>query len=117
MGKGWVIGWLAAQTIDHEAWVLGIALCPIVGHLFPVFLKFQGGKGVATSAGVFLALAPLAVRPEHQGKGVGSALTKAGIRACTARGLAAEFVLAALVSMNWLFVLRVLPSDRACLDL
>src|SRR3989338_823323 len=37
-------------------WVLGIAA--ILGHSFPVWLKFRGGKGVATSLGVFLAIAP-----------------------------------------------------------
>lgn len=59
MGKGWAVGWLAAQTMDHEAWVLGIALCPILGHLFPVFLGFQGGKGVATAIGAVGGVAPL----------------------------------------------------------
>jgi glycerol-3-phosphate acyltransferase PlsY len=34
------------------------ALFAVVGHMFPVWLKFRGGKGVATSVGVFLALAP-----------------------------------------------------------
>jgi len=58
MGKGWAVGWLAAQTMDHEAWVLGIALCPILGHLFPIFLKFQGGKGVATAMGAVGGVAP-----------------------------------------------------------
>src|SRR6476660_8495230 len=37
------------------------AVAAIVGHIFPVFLKFKGGKGVATGVGVFLVLAPLAV--------------------------------------------------------
>jgi glycerol-3-phosphate acyltransferase PlsY len=42
--------------------VAGIAaICAILGHVFPVWLKFKGGKGVATGVGVFLALAPKAV--------------------------------------------------------
>jgi glycerol-3-phosphate acyltransferase PlsY len=36
------------------------ALAALVGHCFPVWLKFKGGKGVATALGVFLALCPLA---------------------------------------------------------
>ena len=41
--------------------IAAAAIAVIVGHIFPVWLKFRGGKGVATGAGVFLALAPLAV--------------------------------------------------------
>ncbi len=36
------------------------AFAVLVGHCFPVWLKFKGGKGVATALGVFLALSPLA---------------------------------------------------------
>jgi len=42
-------------------WIGAAALAAIIGHIFPVFLKFKGGKGVATGVGVFLILAPLAV--------------------------------------------------------
>ena len=40
-------------------WVAAIALAAIVGHCYPVWLKFRGGKGVATSLGVFLVIDPL----------------------------------------------------------
>jgi glycerol-3-phosphate acyltransferase PlsY len=43
---------------EYAAWVGLAAFC---GHVFSVFLRFKGGKGVATALGVFLALSPLAV--------------------------------------------------------
>jgi putative acetyltransferase len=61
----------------------------LVGHVLFSRLPIEGAKGRVTEAA---ALAPLAVRPEHQGRGVGSALTTAGIKACAARGLAAIVV-------------------------
>lgn len=48
--------WIAADWI-----VLGSAVAAIAGHIFPVWLRFRGGKGVATGAGVFLVLHPIAV--------------------------------------------------------
>ena len=42
-------------------WIAVAGIVAIVGHMFPVWLRFRGGKGVATGVGVFLVLAPIAV--------------------------------------------------------
>ena len=42
-------------------WVALAALAVMLGHMFPVWLRFRGGKGVATGVGIFLVLAPIAV--------------------------------------------------------
>ena len=52
------LGLSAPETLGAEALGLAVAVAPIVGHVFSIFLRFRGGKGVATSLGVFLALAP-----------------------------------------------------------
>jgi glycerol-3-phosphate acyltransferase PlsY len=48
-----------AQLLVPE-WVAACGLAALCGHLFPVWLRFRGGKGVATALGVMLAAAPLA---------------------------------------------------------
>lgn len=58
MGKGWVVAWTAAQTLDSPIMVFLVALTPVLGHLYSVFLHFRGGKGVATALGVVLGVAP-----------------------------------------------------------
>ena len=51
--------WLAGGNTD---WVVAAAaIAVLLGHIFPVWLGFKGGKGVAPGVGVFLALAPIAV--------------------------------------------------------
>ena len=46
---------------NAEWWVAAAAIATIVGHIFPVWLGFRGGKGVATGVGIFLVLAPVAL--------------------------------------------------------
>ena len=46
---------------DFYWWVVLAAVAVMLGHMFPVWLRFRGGKGVATGVGVFLVLAPIAV--------------------------------------------------------
>jgi acyl phosphate:glycerol-3-phosphate acyltransferase len=53
---------LIARIALSDAWAVGaVGLAAFAGHLFPVFLRFSGGKGVATAGGVYLALAPAAL--------------------------------------------------------
>lgn len=53
---------LAARvTGDSAAWMIVAGLCALVGHCYPIWLKFKGGKGVATAAGIFLVLSPWAL--------------------------------------------------------
>jgi len=50
------------RSNDHAVWWIGACgVITMLGHIFPVWLRFRGGKGVATGVGVFLILAPLAV--------------------------------------------------------
>lgn len=56
-GKGYFSVWLTAHlTDDNPRWMILAAVLTLVGHTFPVWLKFQGGRGVATGAGVFLPI-------------------------------------------------------------
>ncbi len=61
--KGWLAVYLAQRFAD--TWGVGdfglaaVALAVFMGHLYPVFLRFAGGKGVATAAGVLFAIHPV----------------------------------------------------------
>jgi glycerol-3-phosphate acyltransferase PlsY len=78
-GKGWLAVWLANRMTHGDAAVMVVCgIFALVGHCFPVWLRFRGGKGVATAAGIFAALCPEA--------------------------LLAALILFALVVWNWRFV-------------
>jgi acyl phosphate:glycerol-3-phosphate acyltransferase len=66
VGKGFAAVVLARYltSATGTTWVVSLsAVAAIVGHVFPIWLGFRAGKGVATGLGVLLALAPLAVGP------------------------------------------------------
>lgn len=60
--KGWLPVWYFPQRDQTAAWewALAYAAAAILGHVFSFWVRFKGGKGIATSAGAFLALAPWA---------------------------------------------------------
>jgi acyl phosphate:glycerol-3-phosphate acyltransferase len=60
-GKGALAVMLAARLTSESAlWMMVAGFCALLGHCFPIWLKFHGGKGVATAAGMFLVLCPIA---------------------------------------------------------
>jgi glycerol-3-phosphate acyltransferase PlsY len=62
IAKGYLAVWVAARLVDNnELWLSASALAVMAGHAYPVFLKFQGGKAVASFVGAFLRLTPLAL--------------------------------------------------------
>ena len=61
--KGWFAVWLALRLADRfgvdETGIALVAIAVFIGHLWPVFFKFVGGKGVATALGVLIGIHPL----------------------------------------------------------
>lgn len=62
IAKGWFAVWMMARfTQSDPVWMATASVAVVLGHAFPIFLKFQGGKAVASFVGAALALAPLAL--------------------------------------------------------
>jgi glycerol-3-phosphate acyltransferase PlsY len=59
VGKGAVAVWLMRIYNPESVWIAAAVLAAVMGHCYPVWLKFDGGKGVATGLGAFLVIAPL----------------------------------------------------------
>lgn len=57
--KGYAAVWLAARwTNGNMRWMIAAAVLAVIGHMFPIWLGFRGGKGVATGLGVFIPICP-----------------------------------------------------------
>jgi len=62
IAKGYLAVWIAGRLTEDDAiWTSVAALAVMAGHAFPVFLRFQGGKAVASFIGAFLRLTPWAL--------------------------------------------------------
>ena len=62
--KGMIPIGIAIQLNVSDLWLAGVGLSAFLGHVFPIFLGFRGGKGVATALGVYLVISPIAVLME-----------------------------------------------------
>ena len=67
VGKGMLAVWLAGQTAqsadDRQMFAMAAGAAAVLGHVWPVFFGFRGGKGAATVVGVLLMLWPLVLLP------------------------------------------------------
>jgi glycerol-3-phosphate acyltransferase PlsY len=59
IGKGALSVFLMQRYNPESGWVAAAMLAVVVGHCYPVWLKFRGGKGVAAGFGAFVVIAPL----------------------------------------------------------
>jgi len=61
VAKGYLAIWVAYSVSGELTFVLLSGLFAVIGHNYSLFLKFKGGKGLATSLGIFLALSPQSI--------------------------------------------------------
>ena len=63
IAKGWFPTFFFVRWDGHPdtRWALAYGAAAIIGHVFSIYVRFKGGKGVATGTGVFFALAPIAI--------------------------------------------------------
>jgi glycerol-3-phosphate acyltransferase PlsY len=103
VAKGFVPAFLFPRwdSSPDWRWALAYGVAAIVGHVFSVYMRFKGGKGVATGAGVFLGLAPLAA-------GVAAAVWLAALRAGRMVSLASILATLTLVIVLWI---RAYPME------
>lgn len=111
--KGWAPVFVFTRWDSSPAWQWALAYggAAILGHVFPAYTHFRGGKGVATGAGVFLALAPLAV-----GIGFAAWLAVLGLfRMVSLASLAATLTLLAVLLVSERRLAVVVLGAAVCL--
>jgi len=108
LAAGWWFGWLggeAAMSPAAAAQWLGVGVAAILGHVFPIYLKFSGGKGVATSFGAILGVWPWLTLPALGAAATwllfAGALRYVGLASVTASVLLPGFYLLAAASAGW----------------
>ena len=76
VGKGLVVAALARWAVEGDAWLIAAAgTTAVIGHMFPVYIKFKGGKGVATGLGALAVISPIAAVIALSGVGI-AAITR-----------------------------------------
>ena len=76
VGKGLVVASLARWAVEGDAWLIAAAgTTAVFGHMFPVYIKFKGGKGVATGLGALAVISPIAAVIALSGVGI-AAITR-----------------------------------------
>ena len=111
-GKGVISVLVFAHLDAWEYLPLACGAAAVVGHMAPVYLRFRGGKGVATGAGVFLALCPI---PTLIAAGVFAAVLRA-TRMVSAGSISASIALcAALYALDFSWPLRIIATMTAIL--
>ena len=107
IGKGYLAVWVAGRmTGGDPLWMAAAAVVVMLGHAYPVFLGFRGGKAVSSFVGAFLCLAPLAL--------VAVLVVFVGVVAWTHYISMGSIVAAAVLPLAvWLIAVPALPVEAA----
>ena len=106
IGKGVAAVLLMRLVTANPAWAAAAAVAAVIGHCFPVWLAFSGGKGVATAAGAFATLAWLPI--------VAALAIWLALLASARIVSLASVVAAALFPVAFFFLVRPTPAVEAC---
>lgn len=107
--KGWLPVWLAQANGLAPEVVCWIALAVFLGHLYPVYYRFKGGKGVATAVGILLAFSPALAGLALLSWLAIFALTRfSSLAALTAAALAPGFAWLLLPQVSYILVVFIL---------